>query len=192
MVAVTWGGDVPPWLVPHRCVTASPLQMSAIASGILTQNWPFYYLYGMPPAESGDGGASSLGDAHWADDLTTGAFVDWLNPEGRWVTATVTDVSPTGTEVCVQEDGQSPEWLSVDSERLAPLGQGKKKARGEDGTADGKAASPADDAWRSRLRRGYMCDAQDSSKKWYVAMVVEHKEDDGVITAVKVRRARKA
>ena len=83
-----------------------PTQKSAIAHQILNQAWPFYFLYGMPPAPV-DAPSSGDGDGpHWADDIAPGAFVDWLNPDGRWVTATVTEVSPTCTEVCVQEDGQ--------------------------------------------------------------------------------------
>ena len=84
-------------------------------------------------------------------------------------------------------------WLGVDSDHLAPLGQGKKKARGNDAASaaassasSASAAGAAADAWRHLLRRGYMCDVADSTRKWYQAVVVEHKEDEGVVSTVKV------
>ncbi len=105
------------------------------------------------------------------------------------------DVSPTCTEVHVQEDGAASEWLSVESERLAPAGQGKKKHKagdsGEAGAGGGGSAAagavvPVDDAWRAALKRGSVCDVQDTMKKWYQAYVVDRREEDGAL-AVKVQ-----
>ena len=163
-----------------------------MAVGILNYMWPYYFLYGMPPEPvdpSAGSSSSGIADAHWADDLSPGSFVDLLNDEGRWVSATVVEVSPTGTEVSVQCEGAAVEWLSVDSERLAPIGHNKKKHKSEGAAAAAAAAAaPVDDAWRARLVRGYMCDAQDSVRKWYQAVVVDSKDEDGVST-VKVMKA---
>lgn len=178
------------------------MQLNIIAQAILNHGWPFYALYGLPPLPvdaAGGRGAAAFDDS-WADDLHPGSFVDFLCPKGRWVTGVVVEVSPTATEVSVREEGAalsvSAEWLPVDSDRLAPMGQGKKKHKvleGSDASQAGSASSAGgpgsvvDDAWRAQLRRGYMCDAQDAVKKWYQAVVVDQKADDTDVSVVKVR-----
>jgi hypothetical protein len=123
---------------------------------------------------------ASMFDGTFLSQLRPEDVFDFLREDGAWVLARIVELSPTETEIHV-EDLQNSEkfWLSIeDAHRFARMGS---RVGAAVASASLPVAPPSvaveELTWRQRnFTVGKLLDLQDkSSKRWYQAVVVDHR-----------------